>query len=181
MRSSRSCRRQRAALSLSKGAVARRIAPTSAGTLSLSSRPDTCRIVTVPAAGLPDHPGLRIAGALGTRNRRSAASAPDAPVQPGIHRARTGLSTTLSTPGENYTPVISGTRQQGHKGAKTLQVRLNAEELDALTLLAEQRGVPVSTLARDFLLSHLAGSEDSPKALIAKIRAELDELATRVA
>lgn len=37
----RYCRRQRAALSLSKGAVARRIAPTSAGTLSLSSRPDT--------------------------------------------------------------------------------------------------------------------------------------------
>ena len=36
----RSCRRQRAALSLSKGAVARRIAPTSARTLSLSSRPD---------------------------------------------------------------------------------------------------------------------------------------------
>ena len=70
---------------------------------------------------------------------------------------------------------------RGHNRAKTLQVRLNAEELEALTLLAEQRGVPVSTLARDFLLSHLAGSEDSPKALIAKIRAELDELATRVA
>ena len=38
--SDRSCRRQRAPLSLSKGAVARRIAPTSAGTLALSSRSD---------------------------------------------------------------------------------------------------------------------------------------------
>ena len=70
---------------------------------------------------------------------------------------------------------------RSHNRSKTLQVRLNAEELDALTLLAEQRGIPVSTLARDFLLSHLTGSDESPKALIAKIRAELDDLATRVA
>lgn len=70
---------------------------------------------------------------------------------------------------------------RGHQRAKTLQVRLNVEELDALTRLAEQRGLPVSTLARDLLLSQLAGSDDSAKALIAKIRAELDDLATRVA
>ena len=70
---------------------------------------------------------------------------------------------------------------RGHQRAKTLQVRLNIEELDALTRLAEQRGLPVSTLARDLLLSQLAGSDDSAKALIAKIRAELDDLATRVA
>ena len=62
-----------------------------------------------------------------------------------------------------------------------LQVRLNVEELDALTRLAKQRGLPVSTLARDLLLSQLASSDDSAKALIAKIRAELDDLATRVA
>ncbi|HNV15562.1 MAG TPA: hypothetical protein PKL63_12950 [Dermatophilaceae bacterium] len=70
---------------------------------------------------------------------------------------------------------------RGHQRAKTLQVRLNVEELDALTRLAEQRGIPVSTLARDLLLSQLAGSDDSVKALVAKIRAELDDLATRVA
>ena len=70
---------------------------------------------------------------------------------------------------------------RGHQRAKTLQVRLNAEEFDALTRLAEQRGLPVSTLARDLLLSQLAGSGDSARALIAKIRAELDDLATRVA
>ena len=76
-------------------------------------------------------------------------------------------------------PGSSVTR--GHQRAKTLQVRLNAEELDALTLLAEQRGLPVSTLARDLLLSQLGGADTSAKALIAKIRAELDDLASRVA
>jgi len=70
---------------------------------------------------------------------------------------------------------------RGHQRAKTLQVRLNVEEFDSLTRLAEQRGLPVSTLARDLLLSQLAGSDASAKALIAKIRAELDDLATRVA
>lgn len=69
---------------------------------------------------------------------------------------------------------------RGHQRAKTLQVRLNVEEFDALAQLAERRGLPVSTLARDLLLSHLAASDDSAKALIAKIRAELDDLATRV-
>ncbi|MCB0912411.1 MAG: ribbon-helix-helix protein, CopG family [Propionibacteriaceae bacterium] len=78
--------------------------------------------------------------------------------------------------------ITSGAKvTRGHQRAKTLQVRLNAEELDALTLLAEQRGMPVSTLARDLLLAQLAGTDTTTKALIAKIRAELDDLATRVA
>lgn len=70
---------------------------------------------------------------------------------------------------------------RGHERARTLQVRLNVEELDALSRLAEQRGLPVSTLARDLLLAQMADSDNSAKALIAKIRAELDDLATRVA
>ena len=70
---------------------------------------------------------------------------------------------------------------RGHQRAKTLQVRLNVEELETLTRLAEQRGLPVSTLARDLLLSQLVGPDESAKALIARIRAELDDLATRVA
>ncbi|MGB3954949.1 MAG: CopG family transcriptional regulator [Brooklawnia sp.] len=79
-------------------------------------------------------------------------------------------------------PIKPGSKvTRGHQRAKTLQVRLNVEEFDALTHLAEQRGLPVSTLARDLLLSHLAGSDDSAKSLIARIRAELDDLATRVA
>lgn len=70
---------------------------------------------------------------------------------------------------------------RGHQRARTLQVRLNVEELDALSRMAEQRGLPVSTLARDLLLAQLADSNTSAKALIAKIRAELDDLATHVA
>ena len=70
---------------------------------------------------------------------------------------------------------------RGHQRAKTLQVRLNAEELEALTRLAERRGLPVSTLARDILLTQLAASDESAGALIARIRAELDDLASRVA
>ena len=70
---------------------------------------------------------------------------------------------------------------RGHQRAKTLQVRLNVEELDALSRMAEQRGLPISTLARDLLLAHMADSDNSAKALIAKIRAELDDLATHVA
>lgn len=70
---------------------------------------------------------------------------------------------------------------RGHQRARTLQVRLNVEELDALSRLAEQRGLPISTLARDLLLAQMADSDNSAKALIAKIRAELDDLATHVA
>ena len=76
-------------------------------------------------------------------------------------------------PGSNVT--------RGHQRARTLQVRLNVEELDALSRMAEQRGLPISTLARDLLLAHMADSDNSAKALIAKIRAELDDLATHVA
>ena len=42
---------------------------------------------------------------------------------------------------------------RGHQQARTLQVRLNAEEMDALALLAQQRGLPGSTLARNLLLA----------------------------
>ncbi len=71
---------------------------------------------------------------------------------------------------------------RGHQRAKTLQVRLNTEELAALTMLADQRGLPVSTLARDLLMAQLAAGQDTTtQALIAKIRSELDDLASRVA
>lgn len=70
---------------------------------------------------------------------------------------------------------------RGHQRARTLQIRLNVEEVEALTRLAEQRGLPVSTVARDLLLSQLAGSGASTRELIARIRAEIDDLATRIA
>ncbi len=70
---------------------------------------------------------------------------------------------------------------RGHQRAKTFQVRLNIEKLETSTRPAEQREFPVSTRTRDLLLSQLTGQDESAKALIDRIRAELDDLATRVA
>lgn len=70
---------------------------------------------------------------------------------------------------------------RGHQRSRTLQVRLNEEELAALAALAERRGVPVSTLARDLLLGQLATPADTPQAVIARMRADLDALETSVA
>lgn len=79
-------------------------------------------------------------------------------------------------------PIKTGSAiTHGHRRAKTLQIRLNDDELAALTSLAQGRGIPVSTLARDLLLGQLAASDTSTKALIARIRAELDALASTVA
>jgi hypothetical protein len=79
-------------------------------------------------------------------------------------------------------PLKAGsTITRGHSRAKTLQIRLNDDELAALSSLAEARGIPVSTLASDLLLGQLAASDTSTKALIARIRAELDALASSVA
>ncbi|SDC01789.1 hypothetical protein GA0111570_11444 [Raineyella antarctica] len=68
---------------------------------------------------------------------------------------------------------------RGHRRAKTLQVRLNVEELGALEDLADRRGLPVSTVARDLLLAQLAASNTSTERLIARLRADLDNLASR--
>lgn len=70
---------------------------------------------------------------------------------------------------------------RGHSRSRTLQVRLNEDEMEALTALAEERGVPASTMARDVLLVHLAAPADTPAAVIARIRADLDSLASTVA
>ena len=79
-------------------------------------------------------------------------------------------------------PIKAGsTITRGHSRAKTLQVRLNDDELAALAALAAARGIPVSTLARDLLLGQLGAVDTSTKALIARIRAELDTLASSVA
>jgi len=79
-------------------------------------------------------------------------------------------------------PIKAGsTITRGHSRAKTLQVRLNDNELAALATLAAARGIPVSTLARDLLLGQLGAADTSTKALIARIRAELDTLASSVA
>lgn len=78
-------------------------------------------------------------------------------------------------------PIGPGTKlTRGHGRSRTLQVRLNDEELQALTDLAEQREIPTSTLARDLLLAHLSQDTDTPQAALARIRADLDALAATV-
>ncbi|MBA2531686.1 MAG: ribbon-helix-helix protein, CopG family [Nocardioidaceae bacterium] len=54
---------------------------------------------------------------------------------------------------------------RGHDRAKTLQVRLNEDELGELTALAADRGLPVSTVARQLLLQSLAPADDLKSAL----------------
>ena len=54
---------------------------------------------------------------------------------------------------------------RGHDRAKTLQVRLNEEELGELAALAKERGLPVSTAARQLLLQSLAPADDLKSAL----------------
>ncbi|MCK0112675.1 hypothetical protein MWU75_11035 [Ornithinimicrobium sp. F0845] len=76
----------------------------------------------------------------------------------------------------------SGTTvSRGHARSKTLQVRLNDEEFEALAALAATRGLPVSTLARDVLLARLAARDTSAQAMIARLRADLEALASTVA
>ncbi len=70
---------------------------------------------------------------------------------------------------------------RGHDRSKTLQVRLNASELEALAVAADHLGVPVSTLARDLLLAQLSARSSAPQAVIARIRADLNALASTVA
>jgi hypothetical protein len=54
---------------------------------------------------------------------------------------------------------------RGHDRAKTLQIRLNGDELGELTALAQDRGLPVSTVARQLLLQSLAPADDLKSAL----------------
>lgn len=63
-------------------------------------------------------------------------------------------------------PVRSDVKlTRGHDRAKTLQIRLNEDELGELTALAEDRGLPVSTVARQLLLQSIAPVDDLKSAL----------------
>lgn len=48
---------------------------------------------------------------------------------------------------------------RGHDRARTLQIRLNDEELAELSALAEARGLPVSTVARQLLLQAMSPAD----------------------
>lgn len=67
---------------------------------------------------------------------------------------------------DQSSPTRAGVKvTRGHDRAKTLQIRLNHEELGELTALAETRGLPVSTVARQLLLQALNPVDDLKTAL----------------
>lgn len=70
---------------------------------------------------------------------------------------------------------------RGHGRTRTLQVRLNEEELNAVNELAAKRGLPASTLARDLLMNQVTAHEATPQAMIARLRSDLEALASTVA
>lgn len=83
--------------------------------------------------------------------------------------------------GNRDAPLRPGTTvSRGHDRTKTLQVRLNAAELEALSEAAERAGVPTSTLARELILTNLETDPADARTLIHRIQAELTTLATKV-
>lgn len=70
---------------------------------------------------------------------------------------------------------------RGHGRTRTLQVRLNEDELAALAVAADRLGVPASTLAREMLLTQLNAPASTPQSMIARLRADLEALAASVA
>lgn len=79
-------------------------------------------------------------------------------------------------------PIQPGSKvTRGTSRSKTLQIRLNPEELEALAQAAQTRQVPTSVLARELLLAHIAAEQETPQALIARIKSELNELEAKVA
>lgn len=67
---------------------------------------------------------------------------------------------------------------RGHDRAKTLQIRLNYEEIGELTALAKDRGLPVSTVARQLLLQSLNPVDDL-KAALDRLERDLSEVRRR--
>ncbi len=65
---------------------------------------------------------------------------------------------------DQQSPLPAGVTR-GHGRAKTLQVRLNEDELAELAALAADRGLPVSTVARQLLLQALSPADDLKSAL----------------
>ena len=61
---------------------------------------------------------------------------------------------------------------RGQSRSRTLQIRLNEHELDQLTAHADQRGLPVSTVARLVLLQALPPADDL-KAVFDRIERDL--------
>ena len=79
----------------------------------------------------------------------------------------------MADPNAPLPPEVTVSR--GHGRSKTLQIRLNGDGVQRLELLANGRGLPVSTVARSLLLSALSPSDDAGTA-ISRIENELATL-----
>ena len=78
-------------------------------------------------------------------------------------------------------PLPPGSRpRRESRWDRTLQVRLPVEAWEVVVAEAEKRGLPVSTLAGELLIAQLTFLDTSTPGLIARIRADLDTLASRV-
>lgn len=72
---------------------------------------------------------------------------------------------------------------RGHGRTQTLQVRLTEAEYRRIADYAAGKGLPVSTMARDILLAGIetdSNGRNSAVALISRMQADLDMLATQV-
>ena len=63
---------------------------------------------------------------------------------------------------------------------KTLQIRLSAEELEALEAVAARRDLPVSTVAREQLLQLVTGAPGGGPLTLDSLQSQLTELTTDV-
>jgi hypothetical protein len=68
--------------------------------------------------------------------------------------------------GDDHAPLPEGTNvTRGHGRSRTLQIRLNGSEYDELEMLAKSRDLPVSTVARNLLLTAISPTDDVRGAL----------------
>lgn len=74
-------------------------------------------------------------------------------------------------------PSGSAWTSPGHARSKVLQVRLNPEEYEQLARYAEERELPVSTLARSAILAHMRDEgESSLTTAIDHLAADVEQL-----
>ncbi|SDS32057.1 DUF6290 family protein [Actinopolymorpha singaporensis] len=79
-------------------------------------------------------------------------------------------------------PSAPGTKvTRGHDRARVLQVRLNEDELAAVTTIAEDSNLPVSTLVRSWILERIQEPESGPTATMDRIARDLDRLRRQLA
>lgn len=77
-------------------------------------------------------------------------------------------------------PIPEGTKiTRGHVRSKTLQVRLNEDEYAAVSELADERGIPASTLARSILLDTV-NSDSTVDGLLARIEHEVTQVRRKI-